>query len=258
MSGHLDGIRKLLRKPSLQYRTLNVGGGSCLEHLIEVDAKDVASNPALVPMEWIQSNSTKTVLRYHSPEILKTQESLILARDRVNIAAKQAWQEFLLEQVKPKMMVPLQDAIKGLSVIDCLLSLAKLACRPGYVCPEFPTETSEGLVTINLKSARHPVAERLLEQSGSDAVFQPNDILLRCQGASRSCLVVTGPNMGGKSTYVKMASILCLMGQVGSFVPAEQAKLPILDNIFTRMGAGDDLASGRSTFATELYQRVTS
>jgi DNA mismatch repair protein MSH3 len=251
---HLERVRKLLRKPALQYRTLNTGGGSCLEHLIEVDAKDVAANPALVPAEWVQTNSTKTVLRYHPPEVIKSQESLILARDEVSIAAKQAWRVFLLEEAKPQLIAPLRAAIQSLSVIDCLLSLAKLACRPGYVCPEFSTETEEERVTINLKGARHPVAERLLEKAGSNTPFQPNDVVLRCQGADRSCLVVTGPNMGGKSTYVKMASTLCLMGQVGSFVPAEQAKLPILDNILTRMGAGDDLASGRSTFATELYR----
>lgn len=263
MAEHLKSIRRLLHKPALQYRTLNTGGGSSIEHLVEVDAKDVASNSSLVPTDWVQMNSTKAVLRYHPPEVLKTQQKLILTRDETASAARAAWRDFLLQQVAPSLSAALHGAVGGLGVVDCLLSLARLASRPGYTCPQYsepPCEEDNPLSssslaadTISLTQARHPVAERLMELGG-EGQFQPNDVTLRCNFRDRSCLVITGPNMGGKSTYVRMVSVLCLMGQIGSYVPAASAQLPVLDNIFTRMGAGDDLAAGRSTFATELFR----
>lgn len=256
MQEHLRSIRKTLRQPGLQYRTLNTGGGSCIEHLIEVEAKAVAANSSLVPADWVPMNSTKTTLRFHPPDVLQTQQKLILARDETASAARAAWKEFLLLQVSPSLCKQLLDVVAGLGVVDALLSLARLASRPGYTCPHYTNSNSiDGIEdeTIALKQARHPVAERLLELGG-EGQFQPNDVTLRCNFRERSCLVVTGPNMGGKSTYVRMVSVLCLMGQIGSYIPAESASLPVLDNIFTRMGAGDDLAAGRSTFATELFR----
>ena len=106
------------------------------------------------------------------------------------------------------------------------------------------------------------MVEKYLERDGEQ--FIPNDVLLRCNFQSRSCQVITGPNMGGKSSYVRMIALICLLGQIGAHVPADSAKLCIFDHIFTRMGAGDDLAAGHSTFMSELHrtnfilQRATS
>jgi DNA mismatch repair protein MSH3 len=251
MQDNLEEVCKILRKPALKFRSLATGGGSSIEHLIEVDAKDVASNKELVPSDWIPMNSTKTVLRFHSPIVLNTQAKLFLARDEVASAAREAWKEFLLMQVAPVIYSRMKCVIDSIGAIDCLLSLARLAARPGYVCPQYTSDAMND--TVLLAKARHPMAERLFELEGQTQ-FQPNDTTIRCNSRERCCLVVTGPNMGGKSTYVRMVSVLCLMGQVGSYVPAESAVFPVFDNIFTRMGAGDDLAAGRSTFATELYR----
>jgi hypothetical protein len=108
--------------------------------------------------------------------------------------------------------------------------------------------------TLCIRKGRHPTVERALEQAGAGAQFIANDVLLRCNFGSPSCQVVTGPNMGGKSSYVRMVALICLLGQIGAHVPAESAQLCIFDRIFTRMGAGDDLAAGHSTFMSELHR----
>lgn len=120
---------------------------------------------------------------------------------------------------------------------------------------------------MRLKGARHPCVERFLERSAAalastggradwdnSSIFVPNDVVLSCNFGRRSCQVVTGPNMGGKSSYVRMIAVIAIMGQIGSHVPADFAQLTVFENIFTRMGAGDDLASGTSTFMAELYR----
>jgi DNA mismatch repair protein MutS len=126
-----------------------------------------------------------------------------------------------------------------------LATLAKIAADRGYVRPEF-TSTGELLII----GGRHPVIEELLRQRGER--FVPNDLYL--DPARQQILLITGPNMGGKSTYLRQAALIVLMAQIGSFVAARQAKLPIIDRIFTRIGASDNLARGRSTFLVEMSE----
>ncbi len=242
----LKDIRRLLRKSNLEYKTLNTGGGSCIEHLVEVS--NTPGDKALVPSDWVSMNSTKNILRYHPPQVLAAQATLYRLRDEVNRQARQTWAHFLQYRVCTLLHQPLRVLLNALATLDALISLSILGDMPGYCQPLYGDSTNE----IDLKGARHPMAAYQHDQKGAE--FQPNDVKLRINGQNRSCLIITGPNMGGKSSYVRMVSLVCLMGQIGAHVPAEFASLPILDNIFTRMGSGDDLAMGRSTFMTELYR----
>ena len=124
-------------------------------------------------------------------------------------------------------------------------NFARLAASRNYTRPEFGDDTQ-----IMIVAGRHPVIEQLLEQKGER--FVPNDLYL--DDTSQQILLITGPNMGGKSTYLRQAALIILMAQMGSFVPADQARLPVTDRIFTRIGAADNLARGRSTFLVEMTE----
>jgi DNA mismatch repair protein MutS len=137
--------------------------------------------------------------------------------------------------------------------LDVLVNFARIAAARNYSRPEFTDKSvarkgKRGILMI--AGGRHPVIEKLLEERGER--FVPNDLYL--DDESQFLLVITGPNMGGKSTYLRQAALISVMAQMGSFVPAVQAKLPLLDRIFTRIGASDNLARGRSTFLVEMSE----
>ena len=133
----------------------------------------------------------------------------------------------------------------ALAQIDVLANFARLAAARNYQRPEF-TDSGE----LFIVGGRHPVIEQLLEQQGQR--FVPNALFLN--PATHQILLITGPNMGGKSTYLRQTALIVLLAQMGSFVPAEQARLPMTDRIFTRIGASDNLARGRSTFLVEMSE----
>lgn len=135
----------------------------------------------------------------------------------------------------------LQLAAMMLSELDVLTNLAERADSLGYVCPSFSP-----MRMVNIKGGRHPVVEQVLTEP-----FIANPVFLNSQ---RHLLIVTGPNMGGKSTYMRQIALITLMAYIGSFVPAESAEIGPIDRIFTRIGASDDLASGRSTFMVEMTE----
>ena len=127
-------------------------------------------------------------------------------------------------------------------MLDCLLSLAEVASQSGYVKPEFADQTG-----IHIQQGRHPMVEQLLLDA-----YVPNDIAL--SSSETRALLITGPNMGGKSSYVRATALIAIMGQIGSYVPAASAKLGMLDAVFTRMGAFDNMMAGESTFMVELSE----
>ena len=139
----------------------------------------------------------------------------------------------------------LRQTAAAVAQLDVLAAFAKLAGDRNYVSPEF-NSTGELLII----GGRHPVIEELLRQKGER--FVPNDLYF--DPGRQQLLLITGPNMGGKSTYLRQAALIVLMAQMGSFVPAHQAKLPFTDRIFTRIGASDNLARGRSTFLVEMSE----
>lgn len=219
-----------LRKKNVAYVT-----SSLIEYLIEVNNSDLKN----VPASWAKISGTKKISRFHTPEVVR----LIRERDQHKEALAAACDiafAALLEDISSKYQA-LRDCVQALAVLDCLLSLAIIASQPGYVKPQYTDE-----VCITVKQGRHPMVEQLLLDS-----YVPNDIDL---DSARRALLITGPNMGGKSSYVRQVALIAIMGQIGSYVPAKSAKLGMLDAIFTRMGAFDNMMAGESTFMVELSE----
>src|SRR5467141_1556829 len=200
-------------------------------------------NLHLAPNDYERKQTLVNAERFTCPE-LKEYERKILAAD-----------ERILE-IERQLFIDLRSSIAGkaarlrktacaIAQLDVLAAFAKLAADRGYIRPEF---NSSGELLI--VAGRHPVIEELLRQRGER--FVPNDLFF--EPARQQLLLITGPNMGGKSTYLRQAALIVLMAQIGCFVPARQAKLPIIDRIFTRIGASDNLARGRSTFLVEMSE----
>jgi DNA mismatch repair protein MutS len=216
-------------------RNLRVGYNAVFGYYLEV----TKSNVVLVPEDWIRKQTTANGERYVTPQ-LKEFENAVLGADE-RIAALEAE---LFQQVRAAVAgqsARLLALSAALSQVDALLSLAKVAVANHYVRPEVNTGD-----VIHIVAGRHPVVER----SGAEA-FIPND----CRLDPRDRLMVlTGPNMAGKSTFLRQTALIVLMAMMGSFVPADRAEIGVVDRIFTRIGAHDDLASGQSTFMVEMTE----
>lgn len=211
---------------------------SGIEFLIEIENIHLKR----VPASWAKISGTKKVSRFHTPEVVK----LIRERDRSKEALANACDAAfaeLLTEIGAKYQT-FRDCIQSLATLDCLLSLADIASQPGYTKPEFITDSNE--VRIEVKEGRHPMVEQLLLDS-----YVPNDIEL---SSKERALLITGPNMGGKSSYVRSVALIGIMAQIGSWVPASEARLTPLDAVFTRMGAFDNMLKGESTFMVELSE----
>jgi DNA mismatch repair ATPase MutS len=253
----LQTIRKLLNKPQLRYSSLRSGPLSSIDHLIELPL----SEEKKAPKHWAKVNSTKQVVRFHVPTVLSLQDRLYRIRDECKIAGRAAWKSFVSE-VKASVYSPLRIAIGVLGCLDAMLSLTQVAAYPGYVRPSYRRRSEESAHELHIVEGRHPVLERRF--ADSETPYLPNDLHLgnpidstdnsSTRSQRRLIQVVTGPNLGGKSSYCRMVALIALMGQIGSFVPAREAELVVFDNILTRMGSEDDLQSGRSTFLCELIR----
>ncbi|KAI1333187.1 muts domain V-domain-containing protein [Xylariaceae sp. FL0255] len=225
---------KLSKKSPITYVT--VAG---IEYLIEVSNTDLKH----VPASWIKISGTKKLSRFHTPEVVR----LISERDQHKEALSAACDvafTALLESIASDYQ-PLRDAVSSLATLDCLLSLSKVAALPGYSKPTFlPTDTPP---TISITSGRHPIAEQTLTTS-----YIPFSTTL--SSPAPLAHLITGPNMGGKSSFVRAVALLVLLAQIGSFVPADSLTLTLCDAIHTRMGARDNLFRGESTFMVEVSE----
>ncbi|XP_043716074.1 DNA mismatch repair protein MSH3 isoform X1 [Telopea speciosissima] len=224
--------RKQLGMHNLEF--MSVSGST---HLVELPSN------VKVPLNWIKVNSTKKTVRYHPPEVLTALDRLSLAKEELAVACRAAWDSFLMGF--GKYYPEFQAAVQALAALDCLHSLAILSRNKNYVCPTFVDDDEP--VQIHIRSGRHPVLEAILQDN-----FVPNDTDLHAD--REYCQIVTGPNMGGKSCYIRQVALIAIMAQVGSFVPASSVKLHVLDGIYTRMGASDNIQQGRSTFLEELSE----
>ncbi len=199
------------------------------------------ANLRLVPSDYIRKQTTVGGERFITPELKRYEEEVLGAEEqRVALELK------LFEELRGQVMAsaqPLRAAARALSEIDAIQSLARVAAANGYVRPEM----DDGEV-IDIREGRHPVIERLLEGEA----FVPNDVRLDC--ADEQILVITGPNMAGKSTVMRQTALIALMAQMGSFVPARSARIGLVDRLFTRVGAADNLARGQSTFMVEMVE----
>ncbi|MGX2966998.1 DNA mismatch repair protein MutS [Ursidibacter sp. B-7004-1] len=191
------------------------------------------------PMHYVRRQTLKNAERYIIPE-LKTYEDKVLKAKGASLALEKQLYDELFDLLLPHL-AQLQLASLVLAELDVLTNLAERAENLNYVMPTFTSQR-----TINIKGGRHPVVEQVLKPP-----FIANPVYLNAQ---RHLLIVTGPNMGGKSTYMRQIALITLMAYIGSFVPAESAEIGPIDRIFTRIGASDDLASGRSTFMVEMTE----
>ncbi|XP_061172820.1 DNA mismatch repair protein Msh3-like [Saccostrea echinata] len=231
---HRREIRLLLRQPSLDYVTV-MG----IEYLIEV--KNAHIN--LVPNDWVRISSTKTVTRFHSPFIESKVRELSQLQEQLVLDSQAAWLSFL--QQFNEGFRRYKTAVDHLATFDCLFSLAFVAKHQAFCRPDILADD----ICIEIKQGRHPVIQHLIGECGQ---YVANDTNLK--GSSERVMIITGPNMGGKSSFIKQVAIICILAQIGSYVPADSARIGILDAIFTRMGAADEIFSGRSTFMVELQE----
>ena len=228
---HRTAAAEKLKKKKVDYVT-----SSGIEYLIEVDNAQLKN----VPASWVKISGTKKLSRFHTPEVVKLVRERDQHKESLAAACDAAFVAFLQEISSHYQSF--RDCVQALAILDCLSALAEVAAQPGYVKPEYTDDAS-----MVVEKGRHPMVEQLLLDG-----FVPNDIALRSDGTR--ALLVTGPNMGGKSSYVRQVALISIMGQVGSYVPAQRARLGMLDAVFTRMGAFDNMMAGESTFMVELSE----
>lgn len=217
-------------------KSLKIKYASAFGYAIEV-SKSFASQ---VPADYVRKQTLTTGERYITPELKELEIAISTAQSRQLRLEEQLFGE-LVDRVAARIEDLLQTA-HALAELDVLCSLAQCSAERGYVRPQFVEESE-----IGIADGRHPVMEAVLRTH-----FVPNDLHLRT--GEHRFILLTGPNMGGKSTYLRQAALLTIMAQIGAFVPAKSARFGIVDRIFTRIGAGDDLASGHSTFYLEMAE----
>ena len=221
-------------------RTLRVNYNRVFGYYIEVSKSFVDQ----VPEHYIRRQTLANNERYITPELKELEEQVLTAKERCTALEYQIFNQ--LREHLAAQNVRVQTAAAAVGIVDTLCSLATVAVKNNYCRPEITLDN-----TISITDGRHPVVEKVLK----DSLFVPNDTQL----GNRDNLIsiITGPNMAGKSTYMRQVALIVLMAQIGSFVPAKSATIGIVDRIFTRIGASDDLASGQSTFMVEMAEMAS-
>ena len=215
---------------------LKIGYNRVFGYYIEV----TNSYKEQVPDRYIRKQTLTGCERYITQELKDMEAKILGAKDKVCALEYEEFQKlrsFIAENV-----LRVQKTADILSKLDVYVSLADVAVRNNYVCPE--VDASDAIV---IKDGRHPVVEKFLKNE----MFVPNDVNLN---ESERLMLITGPNMAGKSTYMRQTALIILMAQIGSFVPASSARIGVVDKLFTRIGASDDLAAGQSTFMLEMTE----
>jgi len=215
--------------------TLKVGYNRVHGYYIEVTKAQAVDMPA----EYQRRQTLKNAERYITPELKTFEDKALSAKGRALAREKQLY-DALLESLAAEL-APLQDCATALAELDVLQNLAERSVTLDYAAPTLVEKPC-----IEISGGRHPVVEAVL-----DTPFVANDLQL---DPERRMLIITGPNMGGKSTYMRQAALITLLAHIGSYVPADAATIGIVDRIFTRMGSSDDLAGGRSTFMVEMTE----
>jgi len=218
--------------------TLKVGYNKVHGFFIEISR----AQSAQAPDNYIRRQTLKNVERYITPE-LKAFEDKALSANAKALQREKHIYDALIETIAVDINA-LQTTFQAVAEVDVFVNLAERADALNYKPPEFANTKSMTII-----AGRHPVIEACQDQP-----FVPNDLHFTDK---QKTMIITGPNMGGKSTYMRQTALICLLAHIGSFVPAEQAIFPPVDRIFTRIGASDDIASGRSTFMVEMTETAT-
>ncbi|KAG5659044.1 hypothetical protein KAF25_007597 [Fusarium avenaceum] len=234
LDGHRAVAAEKIKKKTVDFVT--VAG---IEYLIEVPNTDIKH----VPASWAKISGTKKVSRFHTPEVLRFITERDQHREALAAACDKAFKDLLASIAADYQ--PLRDAVSALATLDCILSLSKVAAQPGYSRPAFLPSTADP--TISITNGRHAIAEHTLE-----GAYIPFSTTLA--NPSPLAHLITGPNMGGKSSFVRALALIVLLSQVGSYVPADSLSLTLCDAIHTRTGARDNLFAGESTFMVEVSE----
>ncbi len=217
-------------------RTLKIGYNRVFGYYIEV-SRSFANE---VPEHYIRKQTLANAERYITQELKELEARVLGAKDRAVALEYQLFCE--VRTAIANELTRIQSTAEAIAKLDVLCSFAQVAAYHNYVCPIVDLSG-----VIDIKNGRHPVVESL-----QSAPFVPNDVLL--DNHTNRVAIITGPNMAGKSTYMRQTALIVLMAQIGSFVPADSATIGVVDSIFTRVGASDDLASGQSTFMVEMSE----
>ena len=219
------------------FRTLKVGYNRVYGYYIEISklqAKDVKEEWGYVRKQTLTNNE-----RFISPELKEKEDMILHANERAIAIEKQLFSQ-LMDNIRSSLP-KLQKIAEGLALADVYCALAEDSAKYGYVRPVF----TDGLVDI--RSGRHPILDEMMK----DPKYVSNNLYLDDQ---ENILLITGPNMGGKSTYMRQIALIVIMAQIGCYVPASSCQIPVFDKIFTRIGASDDILSGQSTFMVEMNE----
>ncbi len=235
-NGYLDALIER-EKEATGIKNLKIANNKVFGYYIEVTKSYID----LVPDTYIRKQTLANAERYITEELKELEATILGAADKVKNLEYEIFQG--IRNTVSENAVRIRKSASALSQLDVFVSLAEVAALNNYVCPEVDYSDK-----IYIKDARHPVVERFVE----DSYFVPNDVDLDTE--ANRMMLITGPNMAGKSTYMRQTALIVLMAQIGSFVPASDARIGVVDKLFTRVGASDDLASGQSTFMLEMKE----
>lgn len=218
-------------------KSLKIGYNKVFGYYIEVRH----SSTEMVPENYIRKQTLANAERYITPELKEFETKILGAQEKIVQLEYNLFTE--LRDILKTKISSIQNTAHEIAILDVLVSLAQAGDEYNYIRPKL---LDDG--TIHIKDGRHPLVERILNRD----LFVPNDTHL--DNAQNEIMIITGPNMAGKSTYMRQSALLTLMTQVGSFIPAREASISPVDKIFTRIGASDDLVSGQSTFMVEMNE----
>ncbi|KAJ1737616.1 Mismatch repair protein msh3 [Coemansia sp. Benny D160-2] len=240
LGSSIDQVRSILKDESIEFKSI-----SGIDYLIDVKNAIAKS----VPLDWVKISGTKSNSRFHTPYIISKLAERERCRETLQQTAKGAYLTFLAK-ISGKYS-ELRRLASSLATLDALFSLAILASRVGYCKPEFTDTAENDYATIDIADAVNPVL------SSTNPTYVANSISLGHadgNGNRSRAMILTGPNAGGKSSLIRTVALTSIMAQCGSYVPASRARLSIIDAIFTRMGASDNLMGGESTFMVEMRE----
>jgi DNA mismatch repair protein MutS len=218
--------------------SLKIGFNNVFGYYIEV----THTHKDKIPNDYIRKQTMTNAERFITPELKEYEEKILHAEEKILALETQLFNELRLTIAEHAEAI--QHNARLIAMLDCFASLADVAYEYKYVCPEVNDSN-----VVNIVEGRHPVIEQLLPPGEQ---YTPNDVQLDTE--ENQILIITGPNMSGKSSYLRQVALITLLAQIGSFVPAKSAQLGIVDRIFTRVGASDNIASGESTFLVEMHE----
>jgi DNA mismatch repair protein MutS len=219
-----------------QINSLKVGFNKIFGYYIEISKPNIK----LVPKDYIRKQTLVNGERFMTPELKEYEEKILTAEEKILKLETE-----ILQQLQKRILdhsLELHAFCQSIAVVDVLYSLSVLALSPQYIAPHIADDA-----LIDIKDGRHPVVEKTTREP-----FVPNDTYLNCE--EDHMVILTGPNMAGKSTYIRQIALLVIMAQIGSYIPAQSAHIGVVDKIFTRIGAHDDITKGQSTFMVEMNE----